>query len=557
MASDERSEVATALKEGECTPRMNGEAPKTTQESGSRLGGLKDLTNFSVGLSGVRKRSTGAQLGQRAKPSQLKSNLRDFFYESRVSSPSRGRKDSGTLELIETAKEEGIDDWSVEAGGSKDEVVEKKDESYTRLFTGQNEHHSNRTFRRTQSQYEEVVHSRKRGSIDGEEKHWDEAPDRKRSCAIVLADDSTVNVDPEDDDVFEASSPTMNHHPSLLHTSTSHLQLEKEGSPMSEYGLGYHAVMHHRANFERTLSASVLERGEFAPPLRDHPNLPALPNIVYDLPLVSTKDAKVHSVAFGCISAHTLAAEMHKLGLDEFHRKYVLIDCRYPYEYEGGHIKNAINLHDNSDLPALFFPPESILDDIDASSNDSEKTTSSSIVPSKKEKTPVPPPHRRIPVFYCEYSQKRGPTMAHDLRSIDRRRNIDRYPDINYDVMYLLECGYRNFFNTFNESNCELFSSHCAYVEMKQEKKELGKFKAHRKRGRARQVQLTEATSEMSPTTPGVPANKEGRRASMVAREKIRETLGSRLGPKIRLAFDSEDEKSPMKKKEGLKPLDL
>lgn len=32
---------------------------------------------------------------------------------------------------------------------------------------------------------------------------------------------------------------------------------------------------------------------------------------------------------------------------------------------------------------------------------------------------------------------------------------------------------------------------------------------------------------------------------------------GSRLGPKIRLAFDSEDEKSPMKKKEGLKPLDL
>lgn len=112
-----------------------------------------------------------------------------------MSSPSRGRKDSGTLELIETAKEEGIDvsahqclshcrylefcststfafidirpykvnyenvavggmllffvhelsmslqDWSVEAGGSKDEVVEKKDESYTRLFTGQNEHH--------------------------------------------------------------------------------------------------------------------------------------------------------------------------------------------------------------------------------------------------------------------------------------------------------------------------------------------------------------------------------------------------------------------------------
>lgn len=83
-------------------------------------------------------------------------------------------------------------------------------------------------------------------------------------------------------------------------------------------------------------------------------------------------------------------------------------------------LQNAINLHDNSDLPALFFPPESILDDIDASSNDSEKTTSSSIVPSKKEKTPVPPPHRRIPVFYCEYSQKRGPTMWAHFLHFDR-----------------------------------------------------------------------------------------------------------------------------------------
>ncbi|GMS79616.1 hypothetical protein PENTCL1PPCAC_1791, partial [Pristionchus entomophagus] len=561
MASAERSDVAVPVKGSESTPRMDGETAKTTQEPGSR--GLKDLTNFSGGLSGVRKRSTGSFLGssvRRANPAQMQSNLHDFYHESKVHTLDGGKK--GTTDeilLIEAAKEEGIDDQADTGSGgvARDEMVpsgswEKKDEqeTYTRLFTAQNEH-SSRTFRRTQSQYEDFP-SRKRGSVDeGEEKQWDEATDRKRSCAIVLADDSTVTVDPDvDDDVFESSSMTL----PALNNSTSLVQLhQKEGSPCSDYGQG-HAVMHHRANFERTLSASVLERGEFAPPLREHPKLPALPNIVYDLPTLASKDCQVHSVAFGCISAVTLAGEMQALGLYGFHRKYVLIDCRYPYEYEGGHIKNAINLHDNAGLPSLFFPSESILKDVGDSSIDKQEEVASTVSKEEKEAT-VPPPHHRIPVFYCEYSQKRGPTMAHYLRSIDRRRNIDRYPDINYDVMYLLECGYRNFFFAFSETNVELFSPQCGYVEMKQEKKQLGKFQAHRKHGRARQVQQLEGGSVVSPTTPGQP--KGGRKASMVAREKIRETLSSRLGgAKARLHFDSEDEKSPMKK-DGLKETDL
>ncbi|GMR58303.1 hypothetical protein PMAYCL1PPCAC_28498 [Pristionchus mayeri] len=547
MASDERSEAGATVREGECTPRLNGETAKPTLESASRLG-LKDLTNFSGGSGRVRKRSTGMSLGQRAKPSQLKSNLRDFFYESRVCTPEGGKRgEDGTIELIEAAQEEGIDDWAGSDGPSGS-TEKKGEEQYTRLFIAQNEHHSSRTFRRTQSQYEDFS-SRKRASLDGDDSLRDEATERKRSSAIVLTDDSTVLVEPEDDEVFEKGESS-----SALILSSSTSMLDKEGSPMSEYGIGC-AVMHHRANFERTLSASVLERGEFAPPLRDHPHLPALPNIVYELPLVPTKDCQVHSVAFGCISAHTLAAEMQNLGLDEFHHKYVLVDCRYPYEYNGGHIKNAINLHDNFELPPLFFPPESILEHVDRTCSKKEEGEGEG-ADSSSSKKPTPP-HRRIPIFYCEYSQKRGPTMAHDLRSIDRRRNIDRYPAINYDVMYLLECGYRNFYNTFGTSNAELFSSQCGYVEMKHEMKQLGKFKAHRKRTRARQVQHSEAVSTMSPTTPA-PRKAEGRQASMVAREKIRETLSKRLGSaKARLQFDSEEEKSPMKKKEGLKETDL
>ncbi|GMS79536.1 hypothetical protein PENTCL1PPCAC_1711, partial [Pristionchus entomophagus] len=186
---------------------------------------------------------------------------------------------------------------------------------------------------------------------------------------------------------------------------------------------------------------------------------------VYDLPTLPSKDCFTHSVAFGCITAETLVGEMKELGEDEFHRKYVLIDCRYPYEYEGGHIKNSINLHDNTDLPSLFFPSQSILEeaDRDASSSIDEHATLSNEV--------IVPPHRRISVFYCEYSQKRGPAMASSLRNIDRM--INQYPALTYDVIYVLESGYRNFFHNFSNSNSALFSSHCGYAEMHQDVKQL------------------------------------------------------------------------------------
>ena len=82
-----------------------------------------------------------------------------------------------------------------------------------------------------------------------------------------------------------------------------------------------------------------------------------------------------------------------------FNEKYVLIDCRYPYEYKGGHIKvrllfvklisqthfqNAINVHNAKDLPSVFYPVDS----------DNNKKVIG-----------------KVPIFYCEFSQKRGPGM--------------------------------------------------------------------------------------------------------------------------------------------------
>jgi rhodanese-related sulfurtransferase len=109
---------------------------------------------------------------------------------------------------------------------------------------------------------------------------------------------------------------------------------------------------------------------------------------------------------------------------DEFTNKYILIDCRYPYEYAGGHIKYAINFHDYSTINELFFP------------DDNEKYEEI---------------NKKIPIFYCEFSQVRGPKMAAALRQLDRKRNEDRYPLIDYEEMYVLERGYNNFYKTYKK----------------------------------------------------------------------------------------------------------
>ena len=36
-------------------------------------------------------------------------------------------------------------------------------------------------------------------------------------------------------------------------------------------------------------------------------------------------------------------------------QSYIVIDCRFAYEYEAGHIKNAINISDPSELENYLF----------------------------------------------------------------------------------------------------------------------------------------------------------------------------------------------------------
>ncbi|XP_060607785.1 M-phase inducer phosphatase 3-like, partial [Ruditapes philippinarum] len=90
----------------------------------------------------------------------------------------------------------------------------------------------------------------------------------------------------------------------------------------------------------------------------------------YSLPTVRGKHGDLKS-----ISAQTMADIVKET--DETGSDVMIVDCRYPYEFEGGHIKGAVNLYTKEDVYKL----------LELSENQ----------------------RPRFLVFHCEFSSERGP----------------------------------------------------------------------------------------------------------------------------------------------------
>ncbi|EAX99219.1 Rhodanese-like domain containing protein [Trichomonas vaginalis G3] len=138
------------------------------------------------------------------------------------------------------------------------------------------------------------------------------------------------------------------------------------------------------------------------------------------LPVISQTDAVPR------ITCDTMNDVLNGVYNSEFKQLFI-IDCRFPYEYEGGHIKNAKNSNSPTDLFQQFF----------------EETIRSSII-----------------IFHCEFSQSRGPTMAGLFRDHDRNVNWNLYPFLYYPDVYILDGGYKEFY--------EKYPNHCdgGYMRM-------------------------------------------------------------------------------------------
>lgn len=123
---------------------------------------------------------------------------------------------------------------------------------------------------------------------------------------------------------------------------------------------------------------------------------------------------------FRRISRETLCEILdgcHGSGYD----KYTVIDCRFEYEYEGGHIEGAININSKTKLETELF------------SNTMQTA----------------PHQRQLLIFHCEYSALRGPRMAMHLRNRDRQMNMHRYPQLHYPDIVILQGGYSHFFEAY------------------------------------------------------------------------------------------------------------
>ncbi|XP_060533572.1 M-phase inducer phosphatase-like [Cylas formicarius] len=98
---------------------------------------------------------------------------------------------------------------------------------------------------------------------------------------------------------------------------------------------------------------------------------------------------------------------------------YKIIDSRYPYEFEGGHIQGANNCYSKEECLKLLDEPRKQKDE------------------------------RHVLIFHCEFSRERGPNMYRHLRKEDRLRNGENYPDLCYPEIYVLDGGYKRFFESY------------------------------------------------------------------------------------------------------------
>lgn len=99
------------------------------------------------------------------------------------------------------------------------------------------------------------------------------------------------------------------------------------------------------------------------------------------------------------------------------------IHFRYPYEFEGGHIQGAQNIFTKEDILETFL-----------NKNSTE-----------------PSPGRNIVIFHCEFSSERAPNLCRFLRNKDREVNESNYPKLYHPEMYLLDGGYKAFFEEYKE----------------------------------------------------------------------------------------------------------
>lgn len=168
----------------------------------------------------------------------------------------------------------------------------------------------------------------------------------------------------------------------------------------------------------------------------------------------------------------TIALQLHDVVNGAYASKilaYHIIDCRFDYEFNGGHVVGAVNLQSESDIEAHLLPESS-------ANGRAAATTATLPLPSISGLPDASGQAKKtVVIFHCEFSQKRGPELcvaagssarltaeltadglcfvampsllrAKLLRKKDRAANQRSYPALYYPELYILDGGYCDFF---------------------------------------------------------------------------------------------------------------
>ncbi|KAJ8405446.1 hypothetical protein AAFF_G00319190 [Aldrovandia affinis] len=126
---------------------------------------------------------------------------------------------------------------------------------------------------------------------------------------------------------------------------------------------------------------------------------------------------------------------------------FVVVDCRYPYEFQGGHIQGALNLPNTDEAVAHLL---------------CQKLRARC------------PEKRLVLVLHCEFSSERAPRTCRLLRRQDR--SVNEYPALHYPEVYVLKGGYKDFYHLYGHL-CEP-QSYCP-MHHEDHRDELLQFRTH------------------------------------------------------------------------------
>lgn len=183
-----------------------------------------------------------------------------------------------------------------------------------------------------------------------------------------------------------------------------------------------------KRNISRSYSLSCQSLNDFAP---STPTSSVTSSIIPDeLILPHIKEEGVNY-----INCETMS-DVLDATYSECYTKIYILDARFPYEYNKGHINGAINFINPCDIQSFFFNEEMLQDTKNGG--------------------------KVLIIFYCEFSVLRSVNMARYLRKCDRKVNADNYPYLSYNEVYVLKGGYRY----FNQEKGE-YCNPSLYVSMK------------------------------------------------------------------------------------------